>query len=388
MIALITSLRIALEIATGIIAFALLPGCAPSLMLIKSNFYDFRQVSDHLQQIQSSYPGLVHLETLGTTCKGRAIMAARLGPPLPSGEPKPSILAIFTEHADEHDTTNLGVGILEKIVSLYEVDQGVTHLLNSSDLWIVPLMNPDGAEYDMSGIVAPMSWRKNRRPSTSDEVGVDLNRNWGRVWDSPIPKELQKDLSDPASNIYAGNQPFSENETRAVRDFLYAHREVRMFLDYHSGKAFFLQGGVGFPIPPEGFHDPCHREVFERLAQGIADAISNPNDSRPAFVVSKERDIGPIIRKYAPWYIRFFIPKSIPAAPGTSGEWVYGCLGIPVFGIEIMHDSSFFYGLPKSMQDLVSAQTRGIVFLMEVISHNIFDCRRTTAKPMGTSIKN
>ncbi len=379
MVTLIRNLHVTRLIFAAAILTVLLTGCAPSLPLIMSNFYDYRQVTKHLQRMQTNHSDVIHLETPGTTYEGRAIMGARLGRAQPSSETKPAILAIFTEHGNEHDTTNLGIGIIDKLASRYGHDQGVTHLLDTRDLWIVPMMNPDGAEYDFSGSVRPFSWRKNRRPITGQAIGVDLNRNWGRVWDSPIPKGLEKDLSDPSSHSYSGDQPFSEKETRAVRDFLHTHREVQMFVDYHSGKAFFLQGGVGFPIPPEGFRDPCHREILEHLAQGFSDAVNNPDDSRSAFVVSKERDVAPTIRKHAPWYVKLFIPKSILAAPGTSGEWVYGALGIPVLGVEIMRDSSFIDNLPESMQGLVSAQTRGIVFLLEKLSGNPFDCRRTTA---------
>ena len=71
-----------------------------------------------------------------------------------------------------------------------------------------------------------------------------------------------------------------------------------------------------------------------------------------------------------PWYIKLFIPESIPLAPGASGEWVYGTLGIPVLGVEIMHDSSLFDRLPMSIQGLLDAQTRGIVFLVVEMIHD------------------
>lgn len=327
-----------------------------------------------LDRLRSAHPNIVHLQVLGNTHEGRPILAARLGRLRPSSEPKPAILAIFTEHANEHDVTHLGVGILDELASRYGIDDEVRRLLDGGDLWIVPMLNPDGAEYDLSGKVEPMTWRKNRRPTGKETHGVDLNRNWGRAWDAPIPKELADDLSNPKMDVYAGEHPFSENETKALRDFLSTHRQIRMFLDYHSGSASFLQGGVGFPIPPNGFDDSCHRSALERLAEGLAAKITNPSDTRPAFVVSKERDVAPVIRKHAAWYIKAFIPKSIPAAPGTSGEWVYGTLGLPVLGVEIMRNSDFFDRLPKSMHDLVIAHTRGFIYLLNALSEGVFRC--------------
>jgi len=362
------------KLGIQIVLVSVLLGCGPSLSLVKSRFYDFQHVTTELVRLRSAHPDIVHVQVLGKTFEGRPILAVRLRGNKPSPQPRPAILAIFTEHGDEHDVTNLGIGILRELAARYGTDDEVTRLLDETVLWVVPMMNPDGADYALSGEVKPLTWRKNRRPTGKQTYGVDLNRNWGRVWDAPVPKELAEDLSDPRSDVYAGEHPFSEAETRAIRDFLLAHPQVRLFADYHSGGAFFLQGGVGYPIPPDGFDDPCFQAGIERLAEGLAAAISNTSDSRPAFIVSKERDVAPLIRKHAPWYIKAFIPRSIPAPPGVSGEWVYGKMGIPALGVEIMRDSDFFSRLPKSMDELIEAHTRGFVQLLTALSQDVFRC--------------
>jgi hypothetical protein len=236
------------------------------------------------------------------------------------------------------------------------------------------MMNPDGVEYDLSGSVKPFSWQKNRMPTGQSTYGVNLNRNWGHKWNTPIPKDLKIDLSNKKSQDYAGEKPFSERETSALRDFLLGHPNIRMFIDYHSGYAPFLQGGVGFPIPPSENEDlpPIHRKRYEEIAQKLAEKIRNPNDNRPPFIVSKERDVGKLVKKYAPWYIKPFIPKSIPPAPGTSGEWVYGELGIMVFGVEIFRDRAFFRNLPNSKNELINCQVNGFLFLLENLSDDPF----------------
>ena len=247
------------ESSSVAVALFLMGGCALSPTVFKANFYDSGRVTQQLDHLRIAYPEIVHVEVLGTTHEGRPIHAARVGRPPSSAEWKPALVATFTIHADEHDVTNLGIGIIKALVSLYGVGDDVTRLLDRKDLWIVPLVNPDGADYDLSGKAKPMTWRKNRRPIGADTIGVDLNRNWGHVWDRPLPKNIADDLSDPHSDVYAGDHPFSEHETRALRDFFLAHHAVRMFVDYQSGNSSFLQGGVGFPIPPEGFEHPCHR---------------------------------------------------------------------------------------------------------------------------------
>ena len=49
-------------------------------------------------------------------------------------------------------------------------------------VWIIPSLNPDGAEFDVAGGSYAL-WRKNRQPNAgSSAVGTDLNRNWSWQW--------------------------------------------------------------------------------------------------------------------------------------------------------------------------------------------------------------
>lgn len=57
--------------------------------------------------------------------------------------------------------------------------------------------------------------------------GVDLNRNYPAGWDN---------CSDqPATQIYRRTAPWSESETKAIRDLYEAHPNIRLGISYHSG---------------------------------------------------------------------------------------------------------------------------------------------------------
>lgn len=72
--------------------------------------------------------------------------------------------------------------------------------------------------------------------------GVDLNRNYGVDWG--VGEKLQVGLgeanavdecADPCSECYRGSKAFSEPETRAIRDFLVAHKdEIKFVYNFHS----------------------------------------------------------------------------------------------------------------------------------------------------------
>jgi hypothetical protein len=66
--------------------------------------------------------------------------------------------------------------------------------------------------------------------------GVDLNRNYPAGWENCS--------SDPASQIYRGTAPWSEPETRAVRDLFTAHPNIRIAVSYHSGDDRLAPPGI------------------------------------------------------------------------------------------------------------------------------------------------
>lgn len=94
---------------------------------------------------------------------------------------------------------------------------------------MVPCANPDGYEYSRNHF---SFWRKNRRQNADGTYGVDLNRNF--------PIGFTK-TTNTLSNVYGGAEPFSEPETTALKEFVEAHENITIALDYHSqGNVFSL----------------------------------------------------------------------------------------------------------------------------------------------------
>lgn len=71
-----------------------------------------------------------------------------------------------------------------------------------------------------------------------DRGGVDLNRNFGYKWghdnEGSSPKKCAED--------YRGPTPFSEPETRAIRDFLNSFEglQVKIALNFHAYGNLFI----------------------------------------------------------------------------------------------------------------------------------------------------
>ena len=81
--------------------------------------------------------------------------------------------------------------------------------------------------------------RKNGRKSRKCEgvnSGVDLNRNYDISWESNPSYDKQE-----CGATFRGPSPFSEPETRTMRDFILANADTLKFIvNYHSYGNIFL----------------------------------------------------------------------------------------------------------------------------------------------------
>jgi len=69
-----------------------------------------------------------------------------------------------------------------------------------------------------------------------ESYGVDLNRNYGVSWGEDTGSS-----GDPCAENYRGEAPFSEPETRAIRDFLISHKdEVKFVYNFHAYGNMYL----------------------------------------------------------------------------------------------------------------------------------------------------
>ncbi len=104
-------------------------------------------------------------------------------------------------------------------------------------LHIIANMNPDGLFRITGGVpIDEFDFRAvNTRPGRFNANGVDLNRNWDATW---RPTSVWGDVV-----VDAGDAPFSEPETRAVRDYFLEVRPVASVF-YQSAGSFIWYSGA------------------------------------------------------------------------------------------------------------------------------------------------
>ena len=197
-------------------------------------YHDYDEVESALAAIASAHPGLASLVEVGKSFRRLKITALRFNTTARGGAPsaKPGALFLGSHHAREHLSTEVPV-LLAKWLADNKDKPEVKALLETRDVYIVPLLNPDGSQFDIQD--GSYRWqRKNLRPNEDGSVGTDLNRNYDSHWGESGSSEY------PGDDTYRGSSPFSEPETRAVRDFILARPNLKTMVSYHTYSELIL----------------------------------------------------------------------------------------------------------------------------------------------------
>ncbi len=194
-----------------------------------------------LQYLVNTYPSLCQLITLPeTSVQGRTSRAIKIGKG--GGTNRRGVLFIGGLHARELVNPDTLASLAIRLCQAYTANFGLTFggktyaagviklIVESLDLFIFPLVNPDGREYVQSP-TGNAWWRKNRRVNAGTScMGVDLNRNFDFLWQFTIGQTS----SNPCSDTYKGASAFSEPETRNVRHLLDTYTNICCYVDVHS----------------------------------------------------------------------------------------------------------------------------------------------------------
>jgi carboxypeptidase T len=233
-------------------------------------YHTYAEVSSETLAIAQRYPSIVSRFSLGTSYEGRPIWALKVSDSVATDEAEPEVLFTANQHAREHLTVEMAMYLLNELTGAYASDPDVKRLVDSREIWIVPTMNPDGAEYDVAtGSYA--LWRKNRQPTPgSTAIGTDLNRNWDFLWGC-----CGGSSAIPSSETFRGPAAFSAPETQVVRDFVNSRvvggrQQIRTAIDFHTYSELVLwpYGYTTDDTAPTLLAD--ERNTFAALGQSMA----------------------------------------------------------------------------------------------------------------------
>jgi carboxypeptidase T len=215
-------------------------------------YHTYAEMAADVAATAAAHPTIVRKVSIGTSYQGRTIWAVKISDNVGVDESEPEVLFDGLTHSDEHMGLEMTLHIMHWLVDGYGKDTRITNIVNTREVWIVLAVNPDGAEYDITGGKFHF-WRKNRQPTPGTSyVGTDLNRNFGYRWGIAEGRTS----TNPAAITYMGPSAFSAPETRNIRDFLASRvvngrQQIRTAITFHeSGRLVMWPYGYTYTDVP------------------------------------------------------------------------------------------------------------------------------------------
>jgi len=211
--------------------FRAMTGCDPDDGSFRDfgYFFDYWEMQDTLRRLAVLHPDIVRLDSSMLSFQNRPLWCIKISdnPGVEEGEPQ--VFFNGATHAREPLGTHTCVAFASLLCAGYGTDSLATWLVNNREVYLVPVMNPDGYVYNSDSGGAGSYWRKNRRGPVPPNVGIDLNRNYGYKWGF----DNSGSSPDPASEVYRGPSRFSEPEVEAIHQFERNHK-FRAQIDFHT----------------------------------------------------------------------------------------------------------------------------------------------------------
>jgi carboxypeptidase T len=270
---------------------------------VAAGYHSAQTLEQDLRRLAEDHPDIAELRQAGRSLEGRPIWSLRIGERRASAT---KVLVLGCHHAREWVAVEVPYLLAEHLVTQAGSDP-VQHWITQGEIWVAPMVNPDGHEYSRSH---DRLWRKNRRQNPDGSVGVDPNRNYGYMWGT---LNVNTSSHVPSDQTYVGPRAFSEPETRAVRD-LVARELFAGVLSYHSYSQLVLYpwGYTSQPIADPDDHTEL-RELGEEMHKLIRDVHGEP---------------------YTPQQSSQLYPTA-----GDTTDWTYGEYDIPSLTIELRPDT-------------------------------------------------
>nr|XP_037283988.1 carboxypeptidase A2-like [Rhipicephalus microplus] len=190
-------------------------------------YHTLDEIYGFLDSSAQKFPNIVTRVTIGKTEEGAAIRGVKIS----SGgnSSRPAIWIDSGIHAREWISTASALYIIDHMLKSYNDSDDVTKLVDTFDWYIFPVINADGYKYTWT-TVSHRLWRKNRVRNVGSLCrGVDPNRNFD------VRFGLAGSSANPCAENFAGTYPFSEPESRAIRDGINNLKDrLKAYINLHS----------------------------------------------------------------------------------------------------------------------------------------------------------
>ncbi|MBM3612202.1 MAG: peptidase M14 [Alphaproteobacteria bacterium] len=339
----------------------------PKVSIPFDTYHDHEAMTAHLKALAAAYPDLCKLTSIARSFRGREVWLMELtNPKTGPGHEKPGFYIDAQIHAEEHATSATALYAIWYLLTNYGSDEECTRLLDRQVFYVIPRINPDGAEFSLKQPYHP--WCGNGRFLPGEDridglIPEDINGD-GYIVNMRVPDtkgEWKKSPTDPRLMVQRepgeeGGEYFRVYPEGMIRDFDGVHVKIVPGNDGNMNRNFPInwspqEYGAGlYPFSePEAkgmgqvildhpnicgmcaYH--THGGIILRPSMMKMDAEMSPRD------LSLYKDLGavgtrltgyPTISTYED-----FTPDKTKARHGSLKDWVYEEMGIICFSTEL-----------------------------------------------------
>ena len=325
-----------------------------------------------LQGLATNHSDIMELYSIGTTYEGRTIWAVKISDNVHEEEGEPQVLFRGVHHGNEKPGAEVCLRFIQYLVETYHMpdtdndhdgklnedpidgvdndhdglidedpsESYVRSLINDTEIFVIPMVNPDGYAADQRENKEPNHGSFGLNPFVTS-YGVDINRNYGYKW-FRIFLTPQLYLGSTGirdySTVYRGPHPFSTAEAQAVRSLVDSHN-ISIAISYHTYGQEILYPWGYTRLPPRDI------TTFRSIGKNISHIDS--------YVLSQSIGLYPTL--------------------GDACDWMYGEHGIMAYTIE----------LGTSFEPTNSQVVHDLCWLHIGVNLYVCDCARTMGHQLG-----
>lgn len=330
-------------------------------------YHDFDAMTAHLKALAEAHPKLVTMSSIATSHQGRDVWAMEItnsetGPALE----KPGFYIDAQIHAEEHATSATALYAIWHLLENYGRDDEVTRLVDSQVFYVIPRINPDGAEFALKAPYHP--WCGNGRFLPGEDrieglIPEDIDGD-GYIVSMRVPDskgEWKKDKTEPRLMVQRepgeeGGEYYRVYPEGTIRDYDGVHVNIERPFDGNMNRNFPINWS-----PQE--YNPGEYPLSEPEAMGMARLIlDHPNIAgmcayhthggiilRPSMMkmdadmgqrdLALYKDLGAVGERLTGYptisTYEDFTPDKTKARHGSLKDWVYEEMGIICFSTEL-----------------------------------------------------
>ena len=293
-------------------------------------YHNYAETTSLLKDMVSKNSDVASLFSIGKTTEGRDIWCLRINSTAKgtAASTKPGAFFMGNIHAREHLANEVPL-LFAAYLFDHRNDATIKQYISTLDIYIIPMANPDGVEYDIKGGKYQMH-RKNTRINPDKSVGVDLNRNFDSWWCAEGASH------EYWADTYCGPSAFSEPESQEIKAFFETHKNLRTHISYHSYASEILYPWGGNDADVDDAND---KAAFVKMADAMASMT------------------GYSAQKSSAMYI----------ATGDSCDWAYAEGKVLAFTIEL--EGSSFYPGAAIITKTVNSNIKAAVYLLSMTAN-------------------